>query len=193
MADFRAAFDVTMGHEGGYVNDPNDAGGETYKGIARRYNPDWSGWQVIDAAKDQPNFPAALDDTPELQDSVYDFYKQRYWNPFWGDEIPDQQIAIELFDTGVNMGVGRAVKYLQQGLNLLNRNGRLYADLVEDGDFGQNTLNALVTYLQNDPPDYLLKIMNILQGMHYINYMRKSPVQEKFARGWLKRVEITKR
>ena len=39
MADFNDAFDETMGHEGGYVNDSNDAGGETYRGISRRFNP----------------------------------------------------------------------------------------------------------------------------------------------------------
>ncbi|MFQ5708014.1 MAG: glycoside hydrolase family 108 protein [bacterium] len=201
MADFKEAFDKTMGHEGGYVNDPNDAGGETYKGVARRYNPDWNGWGIIDQLKDAPNFPKNLDDSQPLQDAVKALYKQKYWNPFWGDEIPDQDIAEELFDTGVNMGTGRAIKFLQQGLNLLNRNGKLYGDIVEDGDFGQNTFDALTAYLsgkgrafdrQKDKPDLLLKIMNILQGMHYINYMRKSPTQEKYARGWLKRVKISK-
>jgi hypothetical protein len=34
--------------------------------------------------------------------------------------------------------------------------------------------------------------MNILQGMHYINYMQKSPIQERFARGWLERVAFIK-
>jgi len=61
-----------------------------------------------------------------------------------------------------------------------------------DGAFGTNTLNALNSYLAIDNNSFLLKIMNILQGMHYINYMNKSPVQEKYARGWLERVEITK-
>jgi len=36
----------------------------------------------------------------------------------------------------------------------------------------------------------LLKIMNVLQGMHYISYMNKSPVQEKYARGWFGRVSL---
>ena len=38
MADFEAAFDETLGHEGGYVHDPDgpdDAGGATYRGVAR--------------------------------------------------------------------------------------------------------------------------------------------------------------
>jgi len=32
--------------------------------------------------------------------------------------------------------------------------------------------------------------MNVLQGTHYVEYMREHPEQEKYARGWLKRVEI---
>ena len=53
MADFKEAFELTLAHEGGYVKDPDDRGGETYKGIARRYNPGWSGWARIDKAKKQ--------------------------------------------------------------------------------------------------------------------------------------------
>jgi len=35
MAKFNLAFSKMLFHEGGYVNDPDDLGGETYKGIAR--------------------------------------------------------------------------------------------------------------------------------------------------------------
>lgn len=39
MADFQESFRIAMGHEGGYSKDPDDAGGETYKGISRKFNP----------------------------------------------------------------------------------------------------------------------------------------------------------
>ena len=39
MANFSDAYALTSAHEGGYVNDPVDRGGETYRGIARRYFP----------------------------------------------------------------------------------------------------------------------------------------------------------
>ena len=32
---FLQAFEITLEHEGGYVFDKDDAGGETYKGVAR--------------------------------------------------------------------------------------------------------------------------------------------------------------
>ncbi|MBW1801582.1 MAG: hypothetical protein JRJ85_12745, partial [Deltaproteobacteria bacterium] len=44
MAKFDEAFEKTTAIEGGYVFDPDDAGGETYKGISRRFNPSWGGW-----------------------------------------------------------------------------------------------------------------------------------------------------
>ena len=59
------------------------------------------------------------------------------------------------------------------------------------GNDAAGALAALRAYLKKDKPDLLLKIMNVLQGMHYIEFMTKSPVQEKFARGWFKRVELS--
>lgn len=194
MAEFLKAYSITLGHEGGYAFDPDDAGGETYKGVARRYHPGWSGWASIDQIKQQAankrQLNKLLAGNAELQQQIQDFYKQQYWDRFQGDLIGDQELADELFDTAVNMGVHRAVSFLQEGLNLLNRNQQSFKDILEDGKCGTGTLGALDKYLAKDPAEYLLKIMNILQGMHYIEYMRKSPVQEKYARGWLKRVCI---
>lgn len=189
MADFTQAYALTCAHEGGYVFDPDDAGGETYKGVSRRYHPSWPGWHIIDEIKRTPgDFNSqSLDQNGLLQEQVEVFYKQFYWDRFWGDTVPEQVIANELFDTSVNLGVRRAVKYLQRALNLLNRNQQNYEDISVDGLFGPGTLGTLQTYLQNDKPEPLLKIMNTLQGMHYINYMQHNPRQEKYARGWLNR------
>jgi len=192
MADFNISFAKTMGHEGYYANDPADVGGETWCGVARNYHPTWSGWKIIDAARSENGFPNILKSNVELANCVKIFYKNTFWNVWLGDQIPNQDIADEMFDTGVNQGVSRAITYLQQALNVLNKNGIIYADLVEDGSFGQKTMDALNVYLRSDKPSLLLKIMNVLQGCHYIEYMRKSPTQEKFCRGWFSRVEITK-
>lgn len=192
MADFFKAYDITLGHEGGYVDDPDDVGGETYKGVARRFHPEWDGWQIIDALKRSPNFPKILDREVSLQAKIKSFYKLMYWDRFQGDSIPVQELAEEMFDTGVNMGVHRAVKFLQRSLNYLNRNGKLFDDMADDGVLGPTTLRCLQTFLQKDSPNILLKIMNVLQAQHYLKYMSKSPKQEKFCRGWFNRVEFKK-
>lgn len=190
MADYSTSFHKTLGHEGGYGDDPDDRGGETYKGISRRYHPDWPGWGMIDQLKGEPSFPSSLYHHEELRAQVAEFYREEFWNRIWAEQIPDQDIADELFDTSVNLGVKRAVEFLQKGLNILNRNERLYDDIKEDGKFGHNTLTALKAYLNADDASYLLKVCNILQGMHYIEFMKASPTQEKYARGWLSRVKL---
>ena len=196
MAEFKEAYDKTMGHEGGYVHDPQDVGGETYKGVARAYNPGWYGWSMIDEEKGRADFPNCLRRDEELKDAVYDFYKDKYWDVNLLDSFP-QAIANEMFDTGVNMGIGRAAKFLQESLNYLNRNESLFNDLVVDGDIGSATMKALskvvhVTRQLKNDEHILLTMLNVCQGRHYMKYMTKSQIQEKYARGWFRRVTFSK-
>jgi hypothetical protein len=80
-------------------------------------------------------------------------------------------------------------RFLQNGLNLLNRNQRNYNDLVVDGWLGEGTFKELSKYLCLDGnSEALRKAMNVQQGSHYIDIMEKDATQERFARGWLKRV-----
>jgi len=185
MSDFNVSFKKVMKNEGGYGNDPDDVGGETYRGISRKYNPSWEGWKLIDK-----HSTTIVDIFEELDNLVKKFYRQHYWEKLLCDRIDSQNLVDELFDTAVNMGVYRSSLFFQQALNYLNRNEKLYDDIVEDGRIGNNTLNVLLIYLSNDNEKYILKIMNILQGMHYLSYMKKSKTQEKYVRGWLNRVEI---
>ena len=64
--------------------------------------------------------------------------------------------------------------------------------MADDGVLGPGTLKCLNFYLSKDDPSLLLKIMNVLQGKHYLDYMDKSPTQEKYARGWFNRVTLSK-
>ncbi len=192
MADFHTAFAITSGYEGGYANVRGDAGGETYRGVARNSHPSWPGWNIVDSLREKAGFPKNLDRDTELQQLVEDLYKSDYWDKIWGDKQPDQAIANEMFDTAVNMGVARAVTFVQSGLNLLNCNQNDYKDLLEDGRFGSITFTALKKYPAKDRKRYLLKAMVILRGMHYITIMRGNPTQEKFAHGWLNRVNFEK-
>lgn len=191
MAEFNKAFTRTMRHEGGYVDDPDDPGGETYRGVSRAFNPSWSGWDIIDKAKRAAGFPGSLSRNRALKDAVAQFYTAHYWDRVRGDAIPKQSIANELFDSGVNLGVSRAVEFLQRALNVLNRDQKLYDDLVVDGMLGRITLAALNTYLKKDSTRLLVKMLNVLQGAYYIERMNLSPVKEKYARGWFKRVTST--
>jgi len=188
MADFAAALALVLEHEGGYADDPDDRGGETYRGIARRFHPDWPGWSRVDALKRGTGFPGSLAGDRRLHEAVAALYRDLYWDPFQGDALPDQPLAEELFDTAVNLGVRRAVRFLQESLNLLNRNQRNYADLVVDGWFGDNTLDAVLAVVADDgDARFVVRLINAMQAAHYIDVMRNDPTQEKYARGWLTR------
>jgi len=189
MADFLMALSKTLLHEGHYADDPQDPGGETFRGISRRSHPDWPGWAAIDRAKTQPGFPASLTQDGALERDVAVFYKRKFWDVVQGDGISDQAVAEEMFDSAVNAGTARAVLWLQESLNALNRDQRLYRDLLEDGAFGPRTLAAVETVLAvaTDRP-ILLVMLNVCQGRHYLAIMRTRPILEKYARGWFRRV-----
>lgn len=118
MANFNIEFDKLILAEGGYINDPNDAGGETYLGISRRNNPRWVGWEVIDTEKKKglKNITARLKKDTALTNSAKLLYKQKYWDVLELDDIPSQGIAHQLFDTCVNCGKTTAIRIAQQVL-----------------------------------------------------------------------------
>ena len=131
MSYFDEAYEKTMEHEGYYSNDPDDPGGETYKGISRIFNPSWDGWKLIDLYKTIDGFPSNLKFMDNLQKTVKIFYKLKYFDVFCGDEL-DKNLAMKMFDCAVNLGTYRAILFLQKSLNVLNRNEKLYKDLFED-------------------------------------------------------------
>ena len=84
-------------HEGGYVNDPHDAGGETNFGISKRWFPD-------------------LDIKNLTKEDAINIYYNNYWIPAKVDRLPND-LRSTYFDMCVNMGQSQAVKILQQAIN----------------------------------------------------------------------------
>ncbi|MFN9247254.1 MAG: glycoside hydrolase family 108 protein [Planctomycetota bacterium] len=194
MAEFEIAFDETMLHEGGYVDDPDDRGGETYRGVARKFHPAWPGWKIVDELKrEKPDsFADLLDQKQELQTLVASFYREQFWRPIRGEQLSDQALANELFDTAVNQGVGTAIRFWQEALNLLNRSAKDYPEIEVDGVAGERTLATTNQFLQRNrgQSDRLLKVLNLQQGARYLEIARKNPVQRKFLHGWLNRIRL---
>jgi len=200
MAEFTPAYEKTLANEGGYSNDPRDHGGETYKGIARKMHPKWEGWAIIDEIKLNTNFNQlayAMKADEELDLMVRDFYKLVFWDVMQLDLITPQEIAEELFDTGVNQGTIVAVKHLQEALNLLNNNQKHYSDINEDGKMGPASIKAINAYMltANFPGrsvaknlNTLLKVMNGFQFQRYVNICNENPLQEVYAYGWMNRI-----
>ncbi|HEY5593156.1 MAG TPA: glycosyl hydrolase 108 family protein [Paludibacter sp.] len=113
MANYKSAIARVLLTEGGYANDPDDSGGETYRGISRVNWPKWSGWATVDKMKAQPNFPRNLKGNVTLDIYVTLFYKTNFWDPIGGDQINDQAIADLIVDSAVNEGIKPAIRRAQ--------------------------------------------------------------------------------
>lgn len=192
MGNYQISFKLTGNIEGGYANDPNDRGGETYKGIARKIDSKWTGWSVIDSIKKKVGTPASAIDkeaaTNELlQASVSTYYKVNYWDVLNLDGINDQRICSKLYDIGVNMGTGRSGLFVQRCLNVMNRNGTTFSDLKLDGQIGAKTV-AIINSLPTSDLYMLWKLINALQGEKYIAICEANRSQETFIRSWASRI-----
>lgn len=189
-----------MSHEGQYANDPRDRGGETWKGIARKMHPEWKGWLIVDMIKRSvitSDLSRILRDDEELESLVQDFYKDKYFMKLMLDQVREQDIANELFDTAINQGLVTASKYFQQALNLLNNNQKHYSDLDDDGNIGKDTIKAYSAYMLTARfpgrsvernVSTLLKALNGLQFERYKQICVASKEQEVYFYGWLNRI-----
>lgn len=187
MANFDKALIKILRHEGvtlsssgypvpgktGYVNHPDDPGGETNYGITR-------------AVAQEYGYRGLMKDIPFTM--VKEIYRKRYWDRLFADAIGAQEIAEELFDTAVNCGVAVVVTFLQRALNALNKNGTLYPDITVDGICGQQTIGILARALAVQPWYRLciLRALDSLQCVRYIELAEKNVKFETFLPGWLK-------
>lgn len=162
MADFLPAYEHMIVNEGGYklTNDPVDRGGQTYAGIARRFHPNWSGWDIIDAGS-----------TPTA-DMVRNHYRANFWTPLRLDEVQSQRIARTIFDFGVNAGTGTAVKLAQVILGT-----------TPDGKVGPKTLEAL----NAADEDLFIATYALAKIARYRDIVQRDRTQMRFLLGWLNR------
>lgn len=131
MANFKISIPKVLKYEGGYVNDPNDNGGETYKGISRKFWPKWEGWVIIDKyKKSKVNFPKVLDSDNKLQDLILTFYKTNFWDKIGGDKINNQSIADLMFDGAINEGISPVIKRSEANVGL-NGTGKVSDELIK--------------------------------------------------------------
>jgi hypothetical protein len=157
-SNFDKALACVLKSEGLYVNNPADPGGETMRGVTRNA---WSTWLKRPVEDGEMAKLTVEDVTP--------FYKALYWESAGCDKMP---IGLDylLFDAAVNMGVGRAVRLLQQSLGC-----------VPDGVIGPNVINAL----NITPVDRLLTKFTTQKEQFYKSLKTFSV----FGQGWLNRCQ----
>lgn len=118
--NFKECLALVLKSEGGWVNNPNDPGGETNLGVTKAVWEEWVGHPVIT----MKNLTA---------DDVAPMYEQKYWRPCYGEVLP-RGLDFVVFSMGVNAGPGRSVKLLQQSIGC-----------VPDGIIGPATRSLIST------------------------------------------------
>lgn len=121
MASFAHSYAIVRKSEGGYVSAAtaasiNDKGGETYKGVARNFNPNWAGWSIIDEYKRNYGIPKynSVIKNSTLDNLVTDLFKKSYWNIFSLDKLNNQSLADFIFDYSINGGQGNTTNALKK-------------------------------------------------------------------------------
>lgn len=166
-AAFEASLPFVLRWEGGYVNHPNDPGGATNKGVTQRVYDDWRRKQGL-----PPRSVKAIED-PE----VHAIYDTGYWVPPRCDDLR-RHLDLVQFDTAVNMGVGRAVRFLQKAVGT-----------SVDGGFGPNTLQAVDG---SDLGSTLVAYCNEREA-YYRRLAERNPKLSVFLKGWLNRLDALRR
>lgn len=170
MANFKISLQKTLAHEGGYVNDPDDLGKETYKGISRANHKNWQGWPIVDNYKDKPDFLTSLEKDNELQKQIELFYLYEFWLPIKGDSIANQTNADSIFDFAVNAGIKTSIQLAQSIIGT-----------KADGIVGEQTLKKLNALEFG----YFQPAFTVSKITHYIAIIKKQPVYKKYLYGWI--------
>jgi lysozyme family protein len=159
-------FDVSLPFilrwEGGFIDHPADPGGATNKGVTQKVYDAWR------ARQGQPPRSVRLIENAEMQA----IYESNYWVPPRCDLLSGPLDLVQ-FDTAVNMGPGRAVRFLQSAVNC-----------PVDGDFGPGTEVALASC---DAGETVLAYCDAREAFYRAIVARK-PNQAVFLRGWLNRL-----
>lgn len=160
--------------EGGYVNDPDDSGGETMYGI------------TVKVAREY-GYTGPMASMPHQ--TAFDIYTALYWDALSLDQVEliSPLVAEEMADTSVNQGAYRAGSFLQRSLNALNDRERLYPDLKVDGKVGTRSIDALEKFSAKrgqEGVSVLHRMLNALQGAFYVSLVERREKDEKFIYGW---------
>lgn len=163
MADVKTAIDYVLGWEDATLSGriTKDTGGRTRFGMAERFHPELAASLFYGSMGSE----AAL----IIARGIYDI---SYCQPLCIAEIADQDIANKLLSLGVNVGVVRAAKMLQDAL-----------EVVGDGRIGPLTLHAL----DLAEPEKVLADLRDEAENYYEALVEQNPKLSVYRAGWLRR------
>lgn len=167
---FNKAIKIILANEGGYVNHPNDPGGETNLGITANTLKQANLYGIT-------NLKSVKNLTKEI---ASDIYYEMYWKPSKSENMLNP-INLVHFDATVNCGGTRANKLLQQAVNYVLGE----KILVVDGIIGKNTLKYFNSVVTNDErAKEFAYILLDQRDKFYESLASKNSKMKVFLRGW---------
>ena len=162
MADYKVIIPFILKWEGGFVNDPDDRGGATNKGVTIATFRQVYGKQKT--VTDLKNITA---------DQWKYIFKKLFWDKCKCDAIEDQSVANIIVDYAWGSGTSRAVRDVQA-----------IVGTACDGIAGQKTAAAI----NGTDAKTLFNKIKERRIQFYNNIVKSNPLQKKFLRGWTNRV-----
>jgi lysozyme family protein len=166
MESYRAAIGKVLENEGGYSKNPADPGGETFKGISRRFYPKWEGWSIIDINHFEPR----------LDEMVIQFYKEQFWDKLRLSEVSDDFVSSLILNFGVNIGKKQITKKVQRILKV-----------QVDGVIGPITIFKLNQFLKTNRSEFVYHLLLEVAEL-YVQIVNKNKTQKVFLLGWFNRI-----
>jgi lysozyme family protein len=158
VVNFNLAMQPIFRWEGGYVNDPDDRGGETKYGITKKRYPN-------------------LDIKNLTKEKAAELYYDDFWKKYRVNEFRDQNTATHFLDTIINHGPKWGTTLLQRALNDIG------IPTDEDGKIGPQTIKNA-----NSADSVLLNTAIGKRRLKFYDaIVRNNPSQKKFLKGWKKR------
>ena len=164
-ADYRLLEPLILKWEGGFVNDPADAGGATNKGITLN---------TFKAYRKKKGRPVpTVDDLKKIsQEEWREIFKTMYWDMWRADEINSQAVANILVDWYWLSG-----KY---GITIPQK----VLKVTTDGNVGAKTIVAV----NSANPVKLVKDIYDARVKYIDDICKNRPANEKFRKGWMNRL-----
>lgn len=176
MANFEFAIPIILKHEGGWVSNPVDPGGETNFGIStliiKREGITAAELGIDPATMFQPGYLK-----PMKVEAAKALYKKLFWDKYKYDQITADLVATKVCDCGINCGPSRGHAMAQKATNKLGQT------LDVDGKIGPKTIAGINAC----DPKLFMKSMADEMVAYYTNLVQQKPHLGIFLKNWLKR------
>jgi len=166
-----AMVDDILEAEGGFVNHANDRGGPTNFGVTQKTLSSYLGRK------------ASIDDVKNMTIEIaIEIYVRRYFSGPRIDTLPEE-IQPFIFDSSINHGPRRAVKFVQEICNACG-----FGRLTVDGAMGPATRTSAES-ANSEMREIFLACLVEERRLFFHEIVRRNETQHVFLKGWLRRAD----